>query len=160
MAGRALRPYHGQMNPAPLPDWLLILDAQLAKLPPVPAGHTRLFRIQSAQPIAPPAWIAHLQAQDGTQAAAGRWFTADPAALAFYAQELDAPVLHTLEVPIAEAEACKINALPHLLSENCRPRVFSRDMEQEHFVPRNWLNQAQVWPLTSSTVPRPRRWRP
>lgn len=112
---------------SPLMTWV-------ASLPAPAEGHVRLYRIQTAQPVPLPAWVVAEQHTDGTAQALGRWFTRDPQALEFYAQEWDHPELVTLDLPQARADACRLDRLPAVLEDGTRPRSFSRDHETEHFV--------------------------
>jgi hypothetical protein len=123
-------------SPIPLLTWL-------ATLPPPPADHVRLYRIQTARPVALPPWVVAEHHADGTALARGRWFTRDPAALAFYAQEWDHPELVTLDLSPVEAMACRLDQLPAVLADGTHPRSFSRDAETEHFVDATQLHRVQ-----------------
>jgi hypothetical protein len=138
-----------------VPDWSARIAVTLSLLPPLLAGQARLYRIQTERPVALKPWVAHLQGEAGALAAAGRWFTTDPEALAFYANDLDHPVLVTLDVPAPAVTAYRVAAQPWTLDDGSRPRAFSRDPENECFVPAAWLAQVALHPLQASPALQP-----
>jgi hypothetical protein len=146
--------YHVVMpsSPASLHD----LAALLRRLPAVEPGHLRLFRMQSNHPVVPAPWIVQAQKLDGTAAVAGRWFTSNPQALSFYAQDLDYPQLLTLDVSEEEAMSTQVKNMAPDAQTHIDPRAFSRDPDGEHLVPRDWLNRTQRWELELSRSPRRR----
>lgn len=78
-----------------------------------------------------------LRAQGGWDAI-GRWFTNDPATLAFYARDISiggAFRVVSVEVDAASAEAWRVR-------NNPEARAYSRDWESEYFLPREVAERA------------------
>jgi len=138
--------------------WQARLEAALAMLDPVPVHHGRLYRIQPANPVPLPAWKTDLMAEHAL--AQGRWFTHEPASLAFYAADMDHPVLHAIVLPQVLIRRFQLSALPDVLTDGTRPRAFSRDLATEYFLPRAYAEQALPIPWLAEPAPRRARHRP
>jgi len=84
----------------------------------------------------PDCWIWQGMVATGAWDAVGRWFAADPALLAWYAREVGETFrIVSVEVEAACAEEWRV-------SRNPAARRFSRDSENEYFVPREVADSA------------------
>lgn len=121
----------------------------------VPPGHLRLYRIEPAQPRALAEWLQEALHADGTLAAQGRWFTQDPNALGFYAQDQEhvASVVRWMDAPADLAGQWKVSQLPRT-DDGLSPLRFSRDPENEFFVSVHAAEQSHREPLP---IPSQRR---
>jgi hypothetical protein len=103
----------------------------LSTLPPVPPGATRLYRAEPRNEVVLPEWIRQAKEADGSLAAQGRWFVADPSMLDFYVADqggTDNSRLRYVDIPTEELDA-------HRVANNPKAASFSRDPENEFFVP-------------------------
>lgn len=104
----------------------------MERLPAVPRGYVRLYRVQVSpgQPVPAAPWIAD-QMPAEQKAAFGRWFTDDPALLDWYRR--DAPGARQtvyVDLPASTAERFRVRNL----SEADPARAFSRDPAKEFFI--------------------------
>lgn len=139
-------------------DWERALEQVLARLPPLPQDHLRLYRVEPAikAPVAP--WIAWQRQEMNLDKGEGRWFTDDVQALLFYVkdQALSRPTLLALDVPASQAQDWQVSRWEAQASgEN--PKAFSRDPEREYFLPDPALRPAQRWELPELEKPTPAR---
>lgn len=122
--------YTNRMNPT-LSDALAALQAT-----PPPDGYLRLYRIEPRQPQPVADWLREALVAEGAWAAQGRWFTQDPQALAFYAadQAHVESALRWIDVPTEQAQAWCVSRMERS-SDGLSPQRFSRDPENEFFLP-------------------------
>lgn len=96
------------------------------------ADTIRLYRVEVAPEnrVAVPEWIQQAQRANGHAEAMDRWFTADPGTLDWYRADIGGPSRTTyIDVNKALAEQYRVSNQPDV-------RRFSRDPENEFFVPR------------------------
>jgi hypothetical protein len=117
-------------------------------------GFTRLYR---AEPIPGgkewAEWVEVTRDELGITQAEGRWFVADPALLDWYREDAVGPT-HTVyvDVPTAELERYRVANSEERIG--LRPvRSFSRDPENEFFLPRDLAEAKRVLPAGRDTAP-------
>lgn len=116
----------------------LAIDRLVAGLPPESPATIRLYRIEPTVTNGDLAdWIRQGLAMSGTTEASGRWFSATPDALGFYA--LDSwpwePALRYLDLDAVEAGPHRVDVTQERVAGRS-PREFSADHETEYFLPR------------------------
>jgi hypothetical protein len=100
-------------------------------------GMVRLYRAEPAETQVPPEWVKQAQDASGHTEAAGRWFTDKLQFIEdFYKADAgkSARVVY-VDVPAAEAEKYRVSKTTELVKGKS-PREFSRDPENEFFIPR------------------------
>lgn len=131
-----------------LSDWEQAIQRSLLALPPCPAGKLRLYRVEPTEAKIQAPWLQ--EALDATDHGRGRWFTDDPAALSFYAQDQAhaAPRLLVMEIEASQAEAWRVrNVLES--ADGANPLRYSRDPDREFFLPDlSHRHQARAEPLS------------
>lgn len=128
---------------------------------PTPEGMTRLYRAQpdlshpSLEVTETPDWVRQGQELSGHTAAQGRFFTADPSHLKFYTDDIGkAAETVGVDVPTAELEKYRVsNVKPE---GNVDPRRFSRDPNNEFFLPPELAaNTEKSYPLQQPVAQPP-----
>lgn len=129
--------------------WSSLVASTLANLPLAPLDHVRLYRIESSGSsvcLAP--WLSEALADTGAREAAGRWFTSDPQALAFYAEDAPfSPQLVYGDVPISLAETWCVASF--VKQGKIDPQRYSRAPSNEFFVSSEWADTLIRYPLES-----------
>jgi hypothetical protein len=125
--------------------------------PPVSPGHVRLFRAEVRPEVrrAAPEWVAAGQRESGMAEAEGRWFVADRSMLDFYVKDIGAASSRIVyvDVPLEVAEAHRVSNLKEEIAGRT-PASFSRDPENEFFLPRNIADRKQPWLAAYETGPK------
>jgi hypothetical protein len=113
----------------------------------VPAsGYTRLYRGEAGPAKTKPVegWLQDALKGSDQQKAGGRWFTADPAALEWYLRDAgEGAVTQYVDVPTADLEKYRVANLDETV-DGLKPRAFSRDPDNEFFLPRDLADQRKV----------------
>ena len=104
-----------------------------------PTGHVRIYRAENSldnELTHPgPDWLREGYFQSTGAKAYGRWFTADPEALAWYVKDAgDHPVVKHLDIPEDELEQYRVSNIKET-ADGLHPGQFSRDPANEFFVP-------------------------
>ena len=119
------------------------------KMPDVPAGHVRMFRGEATTVAALPEWIEQGLAASGAKDAQGRWFTPSMAIAMWYVRDAGATgALRYVDVPRAVYQASRV-------TDNAEAKQFSRDPENENFLPREYADKAQPTPGVAWSVVMP-----
>jgi hypothetical protein len=108
-------------------------------------GFTRLYRVEPDGPeVGRPDWVRQAQAESGHLEAEGRWFVADPVLLDWYREDAAGPTRTVfVDVPTADMERYRVANSEERIG--LRPvRSFSRDPENEFFLPRALAGAKQV----------------
>lgn len=123
------------------------MGAMETELPPVPDGHVRLYRGESAptQRKVIPEWIRQNKQALGIYDAEGRWFTNNLDNAVWYKNDADVGRIVYVDVPEEIAKANKLN------KQSKDVQKFSRDLETEFFLPREWANKKVVTDLQKNT---------
>jgi hypothetical protein len=96
-------------------------------------GVVRLYRAEPSVKADHPDWVRDSLAENGHSGAEGRWFTQDQEALDWYKKDINPegkPHVVYIDVPASELEKYRVSNVPDA-------KRFSRDPENEFFVPRD-----------------------
>lgn len=128
--------------------WSERVKSAVATLPPVPSGLRRLLRVEASFKAPLSDWLAQALDESGASEAMGRWFVLDPGLLAFYAEDagLGAPRISYLDVCLAEMEGWRVSRVKERLAGRL-PASFSKDPENEYFVPQDLARSRVAGPL-------------
>ena len=135
---------------APLPLAALdeAINVALDALPRVADGFHRLLRIEPSVRASCPEWLKYELVRTGTMAAQDRWFVTDAALLSFYALDAAAgePRLVYVDATPADVEAWRVSHITDTIAGRT-PASFSRDPDNEYFLPREVADTRMVGPL-------------
>ena len=117
----------------------------ISKLPKIPEGHTRLYRMEATpnpnKKLSD--WITESPEYKKQQEASGRWYSPHPENLHFYADNIGGPSqMRYLDVPHQMHEATRVSNLPD--SHPAKP--YSRDLAGENFLSKDLANTSKLVP--------------
>lgn len=124
---------------------------------PPSQGMVRLYRVEpskgSGRDI--PDWLRQGLQAHGVDQAAGRWFATDPALLDWYERDTGPNAqLHYLDVPGGQADRFRVSNISDTIAGRT-PQSFSRDPENEFFLPRDMADEKQPVPLAQAPSSEP-----
>jgi hypothetical protein len=119
-----------------------LIVAAVAKLPGVAPRLCRLLRVEPSVVAEVAPWLAEQLAFSGVTAARDRWFVTDASLLPFYAQDCagSAPRLMYVDARPEEISGWRVSCVTETIAGRT-PASFSRDPENEFFVPRAIADQ-------------------